>query len=69
MKFNHKLFKKEREKIGLSFGKFAEALKPFGPKASKTIVWSWENGIRQPSVRYLKGICAILEKDENFFYK
>ena len=66
-KFNSQKLKISREKMGLSFGNFADRLRKYQPKASKASCWQWEQG-HQPSGRNLSAICKVLNKSPEFFY-
>jgi len=64
---NQKKIKKARLEAGLTFGKFADALQKYEPKASKALIWNWENGKRNISSRYMIAIQAVLKKDFEYF--
>ena len=65
-RFSAEKFKAERIAQKITFGKFAEALKKYNGKASKSLVFKWEHG-SQPSYLYISAICEILKKDLSFF--
>lgn len=66
--FNSKILKKERERLGYTFGTFSLALKQHVPSASKSVCWQWEKNKTSPSSKYLMAICSVLKKTPEFFY-
>lgn len=64
--FDHKKLKAERAKQGVSQGKFAEMLKEYIPKASKSLVQRWEEGAMPNGVN-LVALSKVLKKRPEYF--
>jgi len=67
MRFNYKLFKKER-KSKFTLGQFVKELQRYEPTASKMLVHRWEIG-SVPGGTYLMIAARILGRRPEFFFK
>lgn len=69
IKFDSKKLKNERERLGYSFEELARALRVIEPKATKAVVWNWENQDAQPAARYMHAIAQVFGREESYFQK
>ena len=67
MRFNGDILKAERLRQGYSLGELAKRLRLYEPKASKELVFQWENSGQQPSVRYIIALSKAIGKPMEFF--
>lgn len=66
--FNKELLKRERVKRKLRYLELARALQGYGTKCSKSVVWQWETGGTQPSVRYVMVLADFFDVPVESFY-
>lgn len=67
--FDKKKLKRERIAAGLTFGTLAKRIQELEPLVSKSSVWQWESKGTEPSYRYIMALCAVFQKDPEYFVK